>query len=285
MPVIDGVVSLADGRNVGVVEHGDPRGRPVLLFHGSPSSRLGHEFSDAPARARGIRVVCPDRPGIGRSDPSDYRRIADSARDVAALADALGIDRFAVLGYSGGGPYALAAAALLTERVEAVGLMAGTGPLDRPGARAGLTRSDALILDLSTRRVWAAHVVLRAVATYSRLFPRIAMRVARAELNDSDRQAFEERGSAVMRSFNEAFRQGPAGVIQDYRLLDAPWGFDLSAVQATVHLWHGEDDTVVPIIDSEEMAAALPNAVLHRVPGAGHVSIQHEIGAILDALT
>jgi pimeloyl-ACP methyl ester carboxylesterase len=281
---MDVIVSLADGRRVAVAAHGDPEGRPLFLFHGSPSSRLGNEYTDEPARARGIRVLCPDRPGIGRSDPVIRRDVAETATDVAELADALAIDRFAVLGYSGGGPYALAAAARLPARVRAVGLMAAAGPLDRPGARTGLTRSDSLLLALSTRRPWAAHVVLRVVAAYSRLFPAIALRVAKAELSEADRRAMDDRGSMVMATFNEAFRQGPRGVIQDYRLLDSAWGFDLADVVAPVQLWHGDADRVVPFARSEEMAGWLPNAVMHRVPGAGHLTIQLEIGAIFDSL-
>jgi len=281
---MDMIVPLPDGRRIAVAAHGDPEGRPLFLFHGSPSSRLGNEYTDEPARTRGIRVLCPDRPGIGGSDPVARRDVADTATDVAELADALAIDRFAVLGYSGGGPYALAAAARLPERVRVVGLMAAAGPLDKPGARTGLTRSDSLLLELSSRRPWAAQVVLRVVAGYSRLFPGIALRIAKAELSEADRRAMDERGSMVMATFNEAFRQGPGGVIQDYRLLDSAWGFDLADVLAPVHLWHGDADRVVPFVRSEEMAGWLPNAAMHRVPGAGHLTIQLEIGAIFDSL-
>lgn len=278
------IVPLANGRRVAVATHGDPEGRPLFLFHGSPSSRLGNEYTDEPARTRGVHVLCPDRPGIGGSDPVSRRDVAETATDVAELADALAIDRFAVLGYSGGGPYALAAAAGLPDRVAAVGLMAPAGPLDKPGARTGLTRSDSLLLDLSSRRPWAAHVVLRVVAIYSRLFPSIALRIAKSELSEADRHAMDERGSMVMATFNEAFRQGPGGVIQDYRLLDSAWGFDLADVIAPVQLWHGDADRVVPFARSEELAGWLPNAVMHRVPGAGHLTIQLEIGAIFDSL-
>src|SRR5947209_3189109 len=104
----DDVVRLPDCRRVGVASHGDPDGRLVFLNHGTPASRLGFEFTDAPARERGIRVLCPDRPGIGRSDPQPRRTLAGWADDVVALADVLNVDRFAVRGYSGGGPYALA---------------------------------------------------------------------------------------------------------------------------------------------------------------------------------
>ena len=159
----DHIVRLPDGRRLGVASHGDPDGRPIFLNHGTPASRLGHEFTDAPARAKGIRVLCPDRPGIGRSDPVRGRTLAGWADDVVALADVLGIDRFAVLGYSCGGPFALAVAAGAPDRVTVAGLMAGVGPIDRPGARQGLSKSDLQLLDLAQRRPWAARALLRAL--------------------------------------------------------------------------------------------------------------------------
>jgi pimeloyl-ACP methyl ester carboxylesterase len=122
------MVPLPDGRRVVIASHGDPRGWPLFLFHGIPVSRLGHEFTDAPAKERGVRVLYPDRPGIGLSDPRPGRTIYSYADDVAAMADALGLERFAVAGLSGGGPYALACGAKLPERVTAVGVMAGVGP-------------------------------------------------------------------------------------------------------------------------------------------------------------
>ena len=110
------LVRLPDGRSVAITSHGDPQGSPLFLFHGTPNSRLGLHHIDRPAKERKVRVVCPDRPGVGRSDPHPERTIPGYAEDVRALADAIGFERFAVLGYSGGGPYALACGAKLSER-------------------------------------------------------------------------------------------------------------------------------------------------------------------------
>ena len=168
------LVRLPDGRRVAVASHGDPQGMPLFLFHGIPGSRLGLHYVDGPAKQRGVRVVCPDRPGVGRSDPHPERTIPFYAADVGALADALGFERFAVLGYSGGAPYALACGAKLPERVSAVGTMAGAGPHDRPGAREGCSKSDLMLLDLSLRRPFLARLTMFAwakVARFARLWP------------------------------------------------------------------------------------------------------------------
>jgi pimeloyl-ACP methyl ester carboxylesterase len=123
------LVRLSDGRRGAIASHDDPQRSPLFLFHGVPGSRLGLHHTDGPAKERSVRVLCPDRPGIGRSDPHPERTIPGYANDVNALVDAMGFERFAVLDYSGGGPYALACGAKLSERVSAVRNMAGLGPL------------------------------------------------------------------------------------------------------------------------------------------------------------
>ena len=280
----DHIVRLPDGRRLGVASHGDPDGRPIFLNHGTPASRLGHEFTDAPARAKGIRVLCPDRPGIGRSDPVRGRTLAGWADDVVALADVLGIDRFAVLGYSCGGPFALAVAAGAPDRVTVAGLMAGVGPIDRPGARQGLSKSDLQLLDLAQRRPWAARALLRALHLGARVAPSAALRSFKREVSAVDQRLLDEQGPSVMAFFVEALRQGPQGVIDDYLLWAGPWGFELEQLRAPVHVWQGDDDLMVPMHHADDMVARFPNATLHRVPGAGHVSIQLQIGEILDSL-
>ena len=281
------VVRLGDGRAVGLAAHGDPNGRPVFLLHGTPSSRLGFDVVAEPARARGVRVLCPDRPGIGRSDPAPTSgRVGDYAAELAALADALEIDSFAVLGYSGGGPFALAAAALLPERVHGVGLVAGVGPLDRPGARESLSKTDVVLLDLCERMPRIAGAVLRAMGAGTRAAPSMAVRIFKTDLRRADRHALDTdgQGLALMASFVEALRQGPGGVIDDYRIPARQWDFALADVHLPVQLWQGEDDTVVPPARSEDLAEGLPNAVLHRLPGEGHISILRRMGEILDSV-
>ena len=281
------VVRLPDGRRVGVASHGDPQGEPLLLFHGIPGSRLGHELADAPARERGVRVLCPDRPGLGLSDPKSDRDLSGYPDDVAALADALGLERFAVVGVSGGGPYALACGAKLSDRVTAVGVMAGVGPLDRPGAREGLSKSDLMLLDLSLRRPLLARLLLLAMGWVARVAPSLMLKSLADELGEHDRRYLEEQelgAVGLVSTFVEALRQGAGGVVEEYRVCGQPWGFAFEEEHAPVHLWQGEDDRMVPVHHAESMALRLPRARLHVLPRTGHISLLCHFGDVLEAL-
>jgi pimeloyl-ACP methyl ester carboxylesterase len=283
------VVRLPDGRRVAVASHGDPRGIPLFLFHGIPGSRLGLHHVEGPAKERGVRVVCPDRPGVGRSDPHPERTIPGYADDVSALADALGFERFAVLGYSGGAPYALACGARLPERVSVVGTMAGAGPHDRPGAREGCSKSDLMLLDLSLRRPFLARLAMFGWAKVARFAPSVALKGLAEDLSEPDRRFLEgevqERGAAeVMGLFAEVFRQGGGGAVLEYGLYGRPWGFSFEEVSVPVHLWHDEEDLVVPVHHAEDLASRLPDAKLHTLRDTGHFSIQQHYGTMLDTL-
>lgn len=283
------LVRLRDGRRVAIACHGDPRGWPIFVFHGIPVSRLGHEFTDAPARERGLRVLCPDRPGIGLSDPKPGRTIRGYPDDVAAIADALGLERFAVVGLSGGGPYALACGAKIPGRVTAVGVMAGIGPLDRPGALEGMTETDLRLLDLSLRQPLLAQMILSVTATLAMFAPAVLVRQFANELGEPDSgflqdQECELGAAGVMGTMVEAFRQGAAGPAEEYRLCGLPWGFDLADVRVPVWLWQGEEDRMTPVHHAEDMASRLPLVALRLLPGTGHLSLTQHFEAVLDAL-
>lgn len=236
-----------------------------------------------------MRVVCPDRPGIGRSDPHPERTIAGYAADVTGLADAMGFERFAVLGYSGGGSYALACGAKLPERVSAVGIMAGVGPLDRPGARESLTKADQMLIDLSIKRPLLARLITFGFSKVARFAPSVVLKTLSEELSEPDRLFLERRmgskaGADLISTIVEAFRQGSGGPVVDIRLLGQPWGFPLEEVSVPVHIWHGENDLDTPIHHAEDMEARLAHAKLHRLKNTGHFSIQDHYGPMLDTL-
>ena len=156
-------------------------------------------------------MVCPDRPGVGRSDPHPERTIPGYADDISALADALGFGRFAVLGYSGGAPYALACGARLPERISAVGTMARAGPHDRPGSREGCSKSDLMLLNLSMSWPFLARLIMFAWSKIALLAPSVALKGLADDLSEPDRRFLEEgvreRGAAeVMSLFTEVFR-------------------------------------------------------------------------------
>jgi pimeloyl-ACP methyl ester carboxylesterase len=207
---------------------------------------------------------------------------------VLALADALGIDRFATLGYSCGGPYALACAAGCGARVTGTALMAGAGPIDdRPGARDGLAPSDLELLEMIEHRPRRAATMLRTHHLAAKLVPAVAVRQVAGELSDPDRDELGRHPPGQeMAAFVEALREGPAGVIEEYRLWASPWRLDWAAITGPVEIFQGEDDAMVPMHHAEDLLARLPEgtARLHRLPGTGHLSITQRVGDILDAL-
>jgi pimeloyl-ACP methyl ester carboxylesterase len=276
---------MPDGRELVYEEYGDPAGRPVLSFHGGLSSRLDAAPAHDAALSLGVRLISPDRPGMGRSTFQPGRRLLDWPGDVATLVDALDLDRFAVLGWSCGGPYAAACGARLAGRVTAVGLLSSAVPLELVGTTKGLSSDDRLLLFLVRWAPWLASALLRvsiADATENRLYREI-----RRTFPAVDRAALEERGSIgeAVAFIKESMRQGTAGCLQDYRVFGDPWGFDLRDVTAPVHIWEGSEDHTGPPEYRELLLRHLPDARLSIVPGEGHLSLlQHQAPAILGDL-
>jgi pimeloyl-ACP methyl ester carboxylesterase len=279
-------VTLPDGRELAYEEYGDPAGEPVLSFHGGLSSRLDAAPAHQAALDLGVRLLSPDRPGIGRSTFQPGRRLLDWPADVAALTDALDIDRFAVMGWSCGGPYAAVCGARMSERITAVGLLSSAVPLELVGTTKGLARDDRILLFLVRWAPWLASALLRVTigdATETRLYREI-----RRSFPAVDRAALEERGSIVdaVAFVKESMRQGAEGCLQDYRVFGSPWGFDLREVTAPVQIWEGEEDDTGPPEYRELLLRYLPHAQLSVVPGEGHLSLlQHQAPAILSLLT
>ena len=268
----DASVGLPDGRLVAYVRLGDPDGRPVLVLHGTPASRLGFDFLHGPATALGLQVLCPDRPGIGGSSPSPMPSVAAYVADLIAFADALELGLVTVLGYSGGGPYALAAAATGGDRVTAAATMAGVASLDWPGAEEGLDKIDLRLARWTSTHPRRARTLLRALSLVTRRAPGIAAKSFVKSLSESDRKAVAAMppdGGAGLAFVTEAFRQGVDGVFDDYLRLDRPWGFDPSATMVPVHVWQGDDDSLVPMAHAEHLVATTPGAEPHRLAVRG----------------
>jgi pimeloyl-ACP methyl ester carboxylesterase len=287
---VTATVAVLD-RVVTVHEYGDPDGQPVFVLHGTPACGAGFDWADEPARANGVRLLAPDRPGVGRSSPLPPGRpptVRDYPAQLAELADALAIDRFAVGGYSGGGPYAVAAAALLPDRVTKVAVASGMGQMGVWATADDFEKTDRQLLRLSLRRPRLAKLVLSTSARLARLSPKSAMKSFAKELSPSDRAVLADAGppAEVMKLFTEAFVNGAGGVVADYVALAGEWGLDLDSVQVPVHVWHGDADTMVPLRHGEELARRIPGATLTVWPGEGHlgpITHAHEILADLVA--
>lgn len=286
--VTDTTVVDASGAPVGLYSYGAPDGRPVFALHGVPACGAGFDWADEPARERGIRLLAPDRPGVGRSAQRADWRVADYPAMLVSLADALGIDRFGVLGYSGGGPYAVACAVELAERVTSVAVCAGSGEVGTSASSAMLddfARTDRRMMAMSLRRPRLARAALDLMAMGATWSPKLAMKSFLSELSETDREVATAMGSPTdaMRLFTMAFQEGAHGVVADYRALAQPWGVDPAAAAVPVTVWHGSADTMVPLRHSQELAAKVPGAVLTVWEGEGHLATVTHVAEVLDS--
>jgi pimeloyl-ACP methyl ester carboxylesterase len=280
------VLTLPDGRRLGFAEYGDTGGMPLIFFHGFPSSRLMFRLGDAPARDVGMRLIAPDRPGIGLSDFQPGRTIGAIADDVAALADHLGLEHFAVAGVSGGAPYAVACAVRLAARVDALAVISGMVPVGVSG-----------VWPLASARLRFAFTVVRAapgvVDLAFRLFRPVFARfpdqcaaVASILVGKADRATFANAAArgAMIASGLDAFANGARGPRDDLRLLAGDWDTDPAGVAAPVMLWHGEADPIVPVAMGRWLARRLPRCRATFLPEAGHFWIVDNAGAVLNEL-
>lgn len=281
-----GTVQLADGRTLAYEDVGDHAGFPIILAHGFPGSRLEAFVVEEAAAGATVRLICPDRPGFGRSDPRSGRQLGDWPADVVALADHLGLGSFAVVGFSAGGPYALACAALLHERVSACGIVSSPGPLDRPGSTAGMAALNRIVFGAGRRAPMIAGLVLRLIARSARAEPAAVARRMAQGMAAPDRRILatatigEPYGAAV----REAFRQGPAGSILEAALLVRPWPFRLDQITVPTIVWHGADDRNVPATWAADLAAKIPRAEVRRVDGVGHLLFLERAASILGSV-
>jgi pimeloyl-ACP methyl ester carboxylesterase len=263
-------ITLSDGRALAYREGGDPAGAPVVWCHGGLSSSLDVENAHEAAAAAHVRLIAPDRPGIGASDRQRHHKVGASGVDVGELADALGLERFAVVGWSAGGPHALSCAAANPNRVSAVATIGGMAPLrDRADRKELGLRLDRLLIPLCRHAPWLAGLGFRAT---KRQKPEKAKQSLLKELSSADRRVLEPIPAArISDPYHHAMAQGPLGLVDDYRAIGVPdWGFPLSAVTAPTRVWQGTADCAVPPAIGQRLAATLPNAELELVADAGH---------------
>ncbi|HEY6778657.1 MAG TPA: alpha/beta hydrolase [Thermoleophilaceae bacterium] len=268
--MLDASVTLPDGRLLAYTDLGASGGPVVIYFHGAPSTRLDlTSFEEAFAEC-GVRAVSPDRPGYGGSSPQRGRRLHDWPSDVAALADHLDVERFAVLGLSSGGPYAVACAALLPDRVASAGSVAGETDFGWPGAWDGYPENEGELMRIGDEAGAVAWCEARYGPDGSGF-----MEGGLGELAEADQAALQDEALAttLMTTVGEAFRQGVGGYAQDITLQGRPWSFDTAAIVAPVWILHGEADTVVPVAHGRHTAELIPTAKLLTWPDEGHISI------------
>ena len=259
-------IRLPDGRSLHAYDSHDPAGGgglTIFWHHGTPNIGLPPEPLFPASERLGIRWVSYDRPGYGGSDPNPGRRVASAAEDVAALADELGIERFAVMGHSGGGPHALACAALLQDRVLGTIIGAGLAPYGADG------------LDWFAGMAPSGEASLRAAAAGREAKERHEAATTDGEPGfvAADRAALEGDWSWFGKVVTPAIGSGPGPLIDDDLAYVQPWGFAPEQVPPPILILHGELDRVVPATHGRWLAEHIPDAELWVKPGEGHVSV------------
>jgi len=283
-------IALADGRAVEVLSYGPADGLPLVTHHGTPGGGLvSYQPTIDTEMARGLRTIQFARPGYGQSAPHPGRRVADVAADVAEILDALDVETFITWGRSGGGPHALACAALLPGRCLATASIAGVAPRDAAGLD--------WIAGMGPENVAEIGAAERGSAELTAFLEKDAAGLATvtgADIIEGLGGLIGEADKAVLtgeyadyqaESFHAALRHGIAGWYEDDMAFVAPWGFPLSGVLAPVAVWQGDQDRMVPFGHGQWLAGHIPGAHAHLLPGEGHLSLaEHHYGQILDDL-
>ena len=275
-PKLEGNITVGDDRQIGFAEFGDPQGRAVFWLHGTPGARRQIPMeARVYAEQRQIRLIGVDRPGIGSSSPYQYDTVFAFAEDLRTIADTLGIDTFEVIGLSGGGPYTLACAAAMPDRVVAAGVLGGVAPVRGADAIGG---GVSTLITAAAPVVEVAGAPLRLVA--SQLI-RLIRPVAEPALYAYARISPEaDRRLLVRPEFKAMFlddllngsRKQLAAPFADVVVFARDWGFRLDEVKVPIRWWHGDRDHIVPFEHGQHVVSRLPDAQLTHLPGESHLA-------------
>jgi pimeloyl-ACP methyl ester carboxylesterase len=281
-------VTAASGRQLDVVSAGPRDGLPLVMHNGTPSGPVTFAPMVDAAAERGLRTVTYARPGYGTSAPHPGRRVADAAADVAAVLDELGSEQFVTAGWSGGGPHAIACAALLPGRCLGAATIAGVGPHGAEGLNflAGMAKENVAEFGAAVQGEAALTAFLHTEAKGLRHITGSQLAGGMGDLLSPADQAVltGEFADYIASAFRAALAGGIDGWLEDDLAFASDWGFQLGA-GAPVAVWQGDQDMMVPFEHGEWLAAHLPGARTHLIPGAGHLSlILGEWAAILDDL-
>jgi pimeloyl-ACP methyl ester carboxylesterase len=263
-----------DDRILTAEASGPDDGRPVFLLHGTPGSRTGPKPRTKALHHLGVRLISYDRPGYGGSTRMAGRSVADAAADVDAVARELGITRFSVVGRSGGGPHALACAALLPDRVTRTAVLVSVAPSNAPGLDwfGGMANGNVEDYSIADNDKILLAARLRARATRTLIDPATLIDGLRAQMTEADKRIVDDRGirRQLFDAFAEAMREGPYGWIDDVFALRGDWGFDLGSIRSKVRIWHGTDDNFSPVEHARWLARQIPDTDLQLQAVTAH---------------
>ncbi len=276
---------LNNGRVLGYAEYGDPDGVPVLALHGTPGSRLMIRPAHTAAKARHVRLIAPDRPGYGLSDPSPGYSFARWVKDATALLDHLNIERCLLFGVSGGGPYAVALASLAPERVKAVALVSPVGPFGKEVRKDWLLRH-RLFFSALPHIPFLMQLVFPPLRRLVLHAPGLPMMLFIRSLGAADREilANPQHVDDLVAAFQDGFRSGSEGVVADLRLFANAWNLPLERAVMPVLVWQGMADLMVPPRAALQLSDRFANAETHCLETAGHFWILDHIDEVLQCL-
>ncbi|HEU4810612.1 MAG TPA: alpha/beta hydrolase [Nocardioides sp.] len=284
-------LTTPDGRRLEFVTGGAEGGFPLLFHGGTPSAALAYEPLWQAARAADLRLVTYSRPGYGASTPRPAATepvIADDVADSVLLLDALGIDEFVTLGWSGGGPRALACAALLPGRCRAATSLAGVAPADAVGLdwTAGMGPENVRDFELAGQgREALRPTVEEQVAEFRKVTGDQIVAAFGGLVDEVDAAALTgEFGEYVAASFRHAAAQGAVGLLEDNLQVMRAWGFEPADIPVPVAVWQGAHDRMVPFAHGQWLAARIPGARAHLFDDEGHISLVHRIDEMLAEL-
>lgn len=267
-------VTVSGGRRVTFDWWGDGDSFPVFLLHGTPGSHRGPRPRTSVLYRLGVQLICYDRPGYGGSDRHKGRSVAAAAEDVSAIADALKLDEFGVVGRSGGGPHALACAALLGQRATTTAVLVSLAPSDAYGLswRGGMTDSNVAEYDLADTGLEAVEADLTERAEQIRDDPESLLKFLNGELTAPDMRVVSDvpLRRQLHDTYKEAVRCGAYGWIDDVLAFRRPWEFDLGKIENPVLLWHGDEDVFSPLSHTHWLSENIPGAEVVIQPGAAH---------------
>lgn len=268
-------IRLPDGRFLGFLECGDPEGMSIFHFHGFPGSRLEVRLAKEIASRRNIRIIGIDRPGYGVSDYKKERTILDWPDDVIQLADQLEIDRFSVLGVSGGGPYAAACAYKIPNRLISAGIVSGLGPITASGIGKDMLWFNRFGLKIAAHVPWLVTPIMVPVSYMLRHHADKMVAYLSRSSKELDCRELKrpEIENILCGTFKESMHSGAAGAVRDAILYANPWGFDLQDIRTPVWLWHGEKDDIIPISMARYVAERIPDCRPTFYAAEGHFSV------------
>jgi pimeloyl-ACP methyl ester carboxylesterase len=287
-PKLEGNIAVGDDRQIGFAEFGDPQGRAVFWLHGTPGARRQIPMeARVYAEQQQIRLIGIDRPGIGSSTPYQYDTVFAFADDLRTIADTLGIDKMEVIGLSGGGPYALACAAAMPDRVVAAGVLGGVAPAQGADAiSGGVMALGSIVAPLLQV---AGYPIRLAAVSMVRLIRPLAEPVlyAYARISpEADRRLLvrPEFRAMFLDDLLNGSRKQLAAPFADIIVFARDWGFRLDEVKVPVRWWHGDRDHIVPFEHGQHVVSRLPDAELYHLPGESHLAGLGRAEEILGAM-